>query len=220
MNLLIGLVAVLVIGGALFAILKTRRSGSQRTASLSRHIDAFTVQEPWRRYVLAAQKSRRRFDTVLSNAKDGATKDRLSDIGRQLDDIVARIWEVAQSGHLLSEAAKLTDVSSLERKLTAAEAALGTAPEDRQAAAESSLSSVRSSLEAARRVAKQRDDAENRLEALDNRLDELVVRATEVATVGVEAQSVDQLRVDLDSLVVDLEGLRQGLEETRRVATA
>jgi HPt (histidine-containing phosphotransfer) domain-containing protein len=221
--LLVGAVAVLAIGLLVtFAKGGSKRGGrlSSASSSVSRSIDPFTLQEPWRRYVQSAQSAQRKLAEVIAQRADGPTKDRLIDTSRQIDDVVARIGEAAQEGHELGKLSRLSELPALEQRSRQAELDLANAPIDRQPALESSLASLRASVEVGRRLADQRDQASDRLRELDARLDELVVRAIEVSSSSVAADDADTLRVDLESLVVDLEGLRQGLAETRATATA
>jgi hypothetical protein len=215
------IVAVVVIAGGIgFALLGRSKSTSAIRTKVGARIDPFTVQEPWRRYVQSALRSRSRLDAVVAQRADGPIRERLNDTIRQVDDIVARVWEAAQEGHHIASASRLADVPSLERRITATEAQINEAPEDRRAQFESSLSSLRGSVEVGRRLIAERDAAADRLHELDARLDELVVRAIEVSASNVETADIDSLRADLDALVVDVEGLRQGMAETKRVATA
>jgi hypothetical protein len=223
MTLVVGvlLVAVVIVAGGIgFALLSRGKSASTTRTKVGARIDPFTVQEPWRRYVQSALQSRSRLDSVVAQRTDGPVRDRLNDTIRQVDDIVARVWEAAQEGHHIASASRLADVPSLERRISATEAQINEVPEDRRAQFESSLSSLRGSVEAGRRLIAERDTAADRLRELDARLDELVVRAIEVSASNVETADVDSLRADLDALVVDVEGLRQGMAETKRVATA
>jgi HPt (histidine-containing phosphotransfer) domain-containing protein len=225
--LIIAAVAVLGVGLAV-ALIKGGGRASGRAGGrvgpgaslITRSIDPFTVQEPWRQYVQSAQSAQRKLAEVIAQRAEGPTKDRLMDTSRQIDDVVARIGEAAEEGHALNKLSRLSELPSLEQRSRQAELDLAAAPVDRQAALESSLASLRSSVEVGRRLVDQRDQASDRLRELDARLDELVVRAIEVSSSSVAADAADTLRVDLESLVVDLEGLRQGLAETRATATA
>ncbi len=214
----LGLAIVVVIGGIVYAMRPRPKVGI--TSQVSAQIDPFTLQEPWRRFVQAAQSSRRRIDDVVSKRADGPTRDRLSDTVRQVDDIVARIWEAAQDGHALSGASRLANLPALERRLTQTESELADAVEDRRAPIEASLTSLRGSVDAAKRLSAERDVAIDRLREMNERLDELVVRGIEISATNISPTDADSLRAELDAMVVDLEGLRQGLAETKRLATA
>jgi hypothetical protein len=215
-------VAVLVVGGGLaYAVLGRRRAPT--SSKIGAGIDPFTLQDPWRRYVQSALQSRRRLDDVVAKRAEGPLRDRLVDTIRQVDDIVARVWEAAQDGHHIAGASRLADLPAIERRMAATESQLAEVPEDRRAPLESSLASLRGSVEVGRRLLTERDGASDRLRDLNARLDELVIRAVEVSASNVKADGDvdgDALRADLEALVVDVEGLRQGMAETKRVATA
>jgi hypothetical protein len=213
------MVCVAIATGLVGGIAQKAKGRPNRTPSRA-PIDAFTVQEPWRRYVQSAVSSRNKLEAAIDTRADGPTKDRLHDALRQVNDIVARIWEVAQEGHTLGKATRLTELPALERRMQAAEADLASTPPDRQAAGEASLASLRSSVEAARRIGAERDRTADQLRELDAQLDEVVVRSIELSTSNVDPSAADELRASMDAMVVELEGLRQGLQETKRVATA
>jgi hypothetical protein len=214
------IVALVVVGGAIaYALLARRPKSLTRGSSAGARIDPFTVQEPWRRYVQSALQSRRRLDSVIAQRADGPLRDRLNDTIRQIDDIVARVWEAAQEGHHIGSASRLVDLPNVERRMQAAESQLSDAPEDRRAPIESSLASLRGSVEVGKRLLAERDTASDRLRDLNARLDELVVRAIEVSATSTAGVDADSLRADLEALVIDVEGLRQGMVETKRLAT-
>ncbi len=61
-------------------------------------MDAFTLSEPWRRYVSSAQKSRGRFQQTIRAAQPGPLRDRLEEIGRNLEVGLADCWAIAREG--------------------------------------------------------------------------------------------------------------------------
>lgn len=209
-------VAVVLAGALAFVAFASKRGRGVRAGRPS--VDPFTLQDPWRRHVQNALAAQAKVERAVDQRADGPTRDRLLDMSHEINDVVARIWEVASEGHRLGSASRLTELSSLERRLTDAEQAVAEAPVDRSEAMQASLSSVRSSVGAARRLALARNDSDAQLRQLGSRLDELVVRTIELSSVTVSAADSDSLRADLDSMIVDLEGLRQGLQETQAIA--
>ena len=113
-----------------------------RDSNKGPRIDPFAVQEPWRRFVIEAQASRRRFDEAVRSMEKGPLRTRLEDIGSRLDDGLQETWRVARRGHNLMAARSHIDVGGIERELTEARArAQGSA--DPRAAATSTGSSPR-----------------------------------------------------------------------------
>ncbi len=214
--LVLAMVAVVLTAALAYVAMSSKRGRVGGTQQPS--IDPFTLQDPWRRHVQNALGARAKVGRAIDMRAEGPTRDRLMDLCREIDSVVARIWEVASEGHRLTSASRLTELSSLERKLTDAESASANSPADRAEEAQASLASVRTSVEVARRLAAARTDSDAQLRSLGSRLDELVIRTIEVTTVQVSPADSESLRVDLDAMIVDLEGLRQGLQDTRLLA--
>ncbi len=221
--ILLLVVATVALGGALAYVWFNRSAQGSTPTSRTASIDPFTLQDPWRRHVQNALGARAKVERAIDQRQDGPTRDRLRDLINEIDDVVARIWEVASEGHQLATAGRLTDLPSLERRLNAAEDATASAPVDTgepSLESMSALASARAAVESARRIATMRDSSDANLRSLSERLNELVVRAIEVSAVQITPADADSLRADLDSMIVDLEGLRLGLQETRQIAQA
>jgi hypothetical protein len=220
--------AVLVVGAIAFAATRRARSTRNRatTSLLSfqsvdlNRVDPFSIGDPWRRHAQGALAARRRLREVVASTATGPIKERLGDIAHDVDRAVATIWEIAQQGHLLSKADRKIGDTGSATKLAALEVQLPNASDAEADRLRRLVDSLRTTTETSSRLQQRRTQAAEQLREMDARLDELVAGATEIATLGVESDSVDTLRVEMDSLTVDLEGLRQGLEETRRTATA
>lgn len=220
---LVLIVAVVALGGALAYVWFKRSADETKPTSRTSTFDPFTLQDPWRRHMQNAVAARAKVERAVDQRQAGPTRDRLRDLCNEIDDVVARVWEVASEGHQLATAARLTDLPSLEQLLKAAEAAAAASPVDQgesSLVSMSTLASAKAAVEAARRIAKMRDSSDSNLRSLSERLNELVVRAIEVSAVQISPADSDTLRSDLDAMIVDLEGLRQGLHETRQIAQA
>ncbi len=209
----VGLAAVLA-----YVAFSSKRGSTVGSRTQQSSIDPFTLQDPWRRHVQNAVGARAKVARAVDMRAEGPTRDRLMDLTREIDDVVARIWEVASEGHRLSSANRLIELPTLERRMSEAEIVSANAPVDRSEEAQASLASVRTSVEVARRLAVARTESDTQLRVLGSRLDELVVRTIEITTVQVSPADADALRADLDSMIIDLEGLRQGLHETRQLS--
>lgn len=215
----VGLIVAAVAVGAL--VLRRRRAPSSIGSSLGAtgRIDAFAVSEPWRRHVQAAVSAQRRMQEVVRSTSAGPIRDRLADITKDVDTVVAQVWTIAQQGHQLAKADRRIDTGKTQQQLIELQHQLSAADDDTRAMLERSISSLESTQQTSQRLASQRDSAAAELRSMDTRLEELVARAAEISVVGVGADSIETLRIDMDALTTDLEALRLGMEETRRTAT-
>ena len=173
-------------------------------------IDPFTLGEPWRQMVNKAQWTARRFEEAVAKAKSGPLKERLTEVGRRVDDAVNEAWAIAKRGHALDEAVDVLNIPDIRRELAAAEAK-GGGP-DQQAI----VTSLRNQLDSAERLRGVAEDAKTRLQRLNTELDESVARAVELSLAGAEAGAIQPLGSDVENVVGELEALRLALEETDR----
>ncbi|MGH9154685.1 MAG: hypothetical protein ACRD1K_02250, partial [Acidimicrobiales bacterium] len=171
-------------------------------------IDPFTLQEPWRQLVNKAQWTARRFEDAVAKAKDGPLKERLTEVGRRVDDAVTEAWAIAKRGHALDEAVDVLDLPSVRQQLAAAQAK-GGGPDQ-----QGIVTSLRNQLDSGERLAGVAEDAKTRLQRLNTELDESVARAVELSLAGAEARAIQPLGSEVENVVGELEALRLALEET------
>ena len=62
-------------------------------------IDPFTLGEPWRQFVQAAQRSRRQLTATVARVAAGPLRDRLQAIAGKLDGALAESWDIARRGN-------------------------------------------------------------------------------------------------------------------------
>lgn len=179
-------------------------------------IDPSRVGEPWRRFVIDAQRARQKFDGVVSRARSGPIQERLSTVGSRLDDAVSECWRIAQQGDALDDA-----IRSLDEQETYDELLEVRAEQERvrgNAGAEASLARTSAALEsqlaAGQRLRAVADDARNRLRLLNAQLDESVARSLEISLQSGDMSQLGPLTEDVEGVVGELESLRQALEET------
>jgi hypothetical protein len=180
-------------------------------------MDPFTLDEPWRKSVIDAQVSQKRFDTAVRRADSGPLRERLAEIGERIDAGVREGWRIAQRGHLMSKGLKSLDVESTKRELIDVERDLRDGSDPRLEAARESL---RAQLHSAQRMIDAVSDARSQLRLLDARLDEAVTRAIELSLRSAGDADVSGLGSDVESLVQDMEALRAALEDVDRPGTA
>jgi len=170
-------------------------------------VDPFTVGEPWRQMVQAAQRSRRRFLETVASTPPGPLHDRLRDIGARLDGGLAEGWAVAKRGHEIDASIRHLDPTALRSRLTTLQAQAAAAPSEHLTAA---IASVEQQLASVNRLKALSATTADRMRLTNSRLDELAVRATEV-TVG--AADTEAISSDVDELVLELEALHQAVQE-------
>jgi|JI7StandDraft_1071085.scaffolds.fasta_scaffold42433_2 hypothetical protein len=198
-------VGLVVLAGAVAAFLVRARLRHRAPRPMS--IDPFTLSEPWRRHVAAAQTTQRRYLQIAGSAADGPLRDRLREIGAQVQHAVEECFAIARRGDALDDALARFDTGSLNRQLASA-------------ADEATRTSVQAQLQSAGRIRATRDDTDSRLRLLTTRMGELVAQAAEVS---VGTDSTDQLGTGVDDVVTQLEALRLALNDinsTGRPATS
>ena len=198
------LAAGIAVGAAVYAgsvLLAMPRAATAPT------IDPFTVGEPWRQMVQAAQRSRRRFVETVGATREGPLHDRLRDIATRLDAGLAEGWAVARRGHEIDASIRHLDPTALRSKLVTLQQRAGDAPSADLAAA---ISSVEQQLASVERLKQLSASTADRMRLTTARLDELCARAAEVS---VGTSDTDQFAHDVDDLVLELEGLHQAVQE-------
>lgn len=180
--------------------------------------DPFALSEPWRFYVREALQASARYQRAISGARSGPLRDRLTEIGRRVEEGVQECWRIAKRGDLLEDGLRTLDVAGTQRELQAAEAERartgGSPTLDR------ALESLRAQLSSAERMQRVAQEARDQLRLLDARLDEAVTRAVELSLLTGEDVDLTGLGSDVDALVMDMEALRSALEETSGTASS
>lgn len=192
----VALLAIVVVG----LVARSRRAvRSPRPAA----IDSFTLSEPWRRHVAAAQSAQRRYRELTRGVAEGPLRDRLADIERQVQQAVQECFDIARQGDGLDDALARLDTGSLTAQLERA-----TDP--------TATTSLKSQLQSAGRIRTTRDDTDARLRLLTTRMGELVAQAAEISLgTGTADQfgTTDQLGSGVDDVVTQLEALRLALDD-------
>lgn len=198
-SVLVGLAVVAVLG---LAVVVLRRRPERSPA-----IDPFTLSEPWRRHVAAAQSSQRRYVATARSTPDGPLRDRLAEIEGRVQHAVEECFAIARRGDELDETLSRFQVTSLQQQLQAT-------------TDEATSASLRSQLESAGRIRATRDAADSQLRLLTTRMGELVAQAAEVS---VGTDSTDLIGTGVGDVVIQLEALRLALDDvnsTGRPATS
>ncbi|MEM9516626.1 MAG: hypothetical protein AAGA42_17390, partial [Actinomycetota bacterium] len=130
------------VSGGLVAANMRRPAGRPR-------IDPFTVGEPWRQHVQAAQRSANQLHRTVRDMSDGPLRERMSSIATRLDDGLDETWRIARRGNELDAAVKRLNPTAL-RARQAELAARDQAEPNADVA--SALASVESQLAATERL--------------------------------------------------------------------
>lgn len=183
-------------------------------------IDPFQVGDPWRRFVMDAQKAERRFGETVRRARSGPVRDRLATIDERMKDAVRECWQIARQGDQLDGALRTLDVRSIRLELEEIHEERRRQRHDEKADASlyRAQQAVESQLASADRLAAVARDAQNRLRVLNAQLDEAVARSVEISVSASDASQLSPLTDEVDNVVGELEALRQGLEEVSAVA--
>lgn len=184
---------VVLAAGAMVAFGRTRRRRTPRAIN----IDPFTLSEPWRRHVAAAQTTQRRYREIASKPPDGPLRDRLREIGAQVDHAVGECYGIARRGDDLDDALARFDIGALNRQLE-------------HSIDEPALVSVQSQLTSAARIRTTRNDTDARLRLLTTQMGELVALAAEVS---VGTDTTEHLGAGVGDVVTKLEALRLALND-------
>lgn len=166
-------------------------------------IDAFTVHEPWRRFVQEAQRSVRTLNDTIAQTDDGPIKQRLQSIAQRVDSGLDDTWRIAQRGDEIDRTVRRLDPTRLRSKLSSLRAA---------GDSDDAVASVESQLATIERLKQQSGLTAGRLREACTRLDELAAQAAEVS-IGVG--DTDDYEHEIDTVVDELVGLRLAVEETR-----
>ena len=191
-------------GRVLVAVPKGNRPGD------STAIDAYTLNDPWRAYVLAAQSNRNRFERTINALRPGPLRERLSTVSARFEDAVQECWRVAVRGNDIEAALRTLDTRSAQMELSALQRQPPTP------ATQATVSSLQAQLGSANRMVTVATGARDHLRLLDARMDEMIARAAELSVTA--DGDIGTLDADVAGLVDELEALRQAMEETGRAS--
>lgn len=189
--------------GAVVGILRARHralnpAGTGRSMRTSNNrVDPFSIGEPWRQHVAAAQSAQRRFGVIVATLDDGPLRVRMAEIGHQVERGVDECWQIAKRGDQLDDTIRQLDGASLQSRFD-------------RATDQAQKDSLRSQLDSVDRVRAARNETDARLRSLHTRLGELVSQAAEVSS-GVDHTA--ELGSAVDDVVTQLQALGQAVDE-------
>jgi hypothetical protein len=206
----ITVIVLIVLGLALAASLvlavRSERVGTTRRAH-DPAIDPFAVGEPWRRLVQGAIRAQTRYRQTIDSAPQGPMRERLVEIGRQVDEAVSECWRIALRGHQLRGTLDAMNIARTREQLAAIPAdATDAAVRDRAA-------SLRARIDTYDRIAATNGETEQELRLLVARLDETSARGAELSLAATETPRLDALGSEVSGVVDELESLRLAFDE-------
>lgn len=204
LGLPIGLAVALGAGIYVGTVLAAMPKAPERPA-----IDPFVLSEPWRKLMQDAQGSGRKLRRTVDGMDEGALKDSLQSIARQLDHGLDEAWKIAKRGDEIDDIVRNLEPTRLRSRLATLQTQATAAPGPETTAA---IASVENQLATADRLGERSAETATTLRHTQIQLDELVARASEVRAGAADTASYAH---DVDDLVVRLEALHQAVEETR-----
>ncbi len=176
--------------------------------------DVRGLVDPWRSLMNGIIDARHRYDKAIASVRPGPLRDRLVDVGTQLDDAVDDAARIARAGNALSEGRKQIDVPRIRLDLDFAKSS----PQSERTT--QTIQAIEAQLESADRLDRTIYDTYEQLQLLDARLDETVTRTVEIAVTQVDAQAMGGIGSEVESIVSEMEALRQAVEETDGTGTS
>jgi hypothetical protein len=187
------IIAIVVAAVAAAAFVVRRRRPVRRSIP----IDSFTLSEPWRRYVSAAQAAQRRYTDIVAATAAGPLRSNMESITHQVQRGVEECWLIAKRGDELDVALNRLDRPSLQARLESS-------------ADDATRASLQAQLDSAERIRATRNDTDQQLRLLNTRLGELLAQAAEVS---VGSDTTSDLGSAVDDVVTQLESLRLAVED-------
>lgn len=210
----IGAVLGAVLGGMLAWAARVRVAMPKAKKGSTTRIDAFALNEPWKRLVRDAQQADQNFERALHGTPKGPLLDRLGEIRRHIDEGVVEVWEIAKAGNAVG-------IGRSQLNRPAVDAELAETRRMRAAHDSPSLVATEEALLVQLATADRMDatlrESESRLRLLNARLDEAVTRAIELSVSQADSTAAGALRADVAGIVDEMEALRQAMVEVRAV---
>ena len=153
------------------------------------------------------------FAEAIRSTKPGPLRDRLTEIGANLQHGVDVCHTIAQRGAAISRARHHIEVAQIEQELESI-------PRDGRDANVQTIEALQAQLDAATRMDDVIRDTRDRLRLLNARMDESVARAMELSVKAEDVTELDGLDDNVGSLVTQLDAMRQALDDPVLNATA
>jgi hypothetical protein len=161
---------------------------------------------PWREFVEDARGANASFGDAIRSTKAGPLRDRLTEIGANLQHGVEVCHTIAFRGAAISRARRHIDVTKISRELA-------TIPRDGRDSNVQTIAALQAQLDTAARMDEIIRDTHDRLRLQNARMDESVARAIELSVKAEDVTELEGLGDNVGSLVTQLDAMRQALDD-------
>lgn len=208
------LMAVICWAVATGVVLPLRRRRPTRPPPEPARPNPYAVPQPWRDLVSEVLRSQQKFEQVVGGVRPGPLQDRMSSLGRRLEDGVQDCWTVAQRGAALNAAVSRLDPPEIHRQQVLIEAQLAspaTRPDD--GPLRDALAAVQAQMATVERLQSVAEDTRRQLQRLAARLGEAVAEAIELSVAEPDPTDLRSLPSGIDDVVGELETLARAVDE-------
>jgi len=167
---------------------------------------AADLPEPWRAFVDDAHEANSSFADAIRSTRPGPLRDRLTEIGANLQHGVEVCQTIAQRGAAISRARKRIDVPKISRELESI-------ARDGRDSTMQTIEALQAQVDTATRMDEVIRDTRDRLRLQNARMDESVARAIELSVKAEDVTELDGLGDNVGSLVTQLDAMRQALDD-------
>lgn len=173
-----------------------------------RPVDTKNLIEPWKSLLAEIIDSGNRFQKATAGMQDGPLKQRLADLGSNLETAINDAARVAHAGNQLSNARSQINTARVQQDLDYARSEPASPRRDQ------TITAIESQLASAARIDSTTRDTYEQLRLLDARIDEMVARSVELSVSQTAGEDLSGLGEEAEAIVSDMESLRVALEET------
>ena len=164
------------------------------------------LPEPWRGFVEDARDANTSFGDAIRATRSGPLRDRLTEIGANLQHGVEVCHTIALRGAAISRARRRIDVTKIARELAGI-------PRDGRDSNVQTIAALQAQLDTAARMDEIIRDTRDRLRLQNARMDESVARAIELSVKAEDVNELEGLGDNVGSLVTQLDAMRQALDD-------
>ena len=170
------------------------------------------LPDPWRGFVENAREANASFGEAVRTTRPGPLRERLNEIGTNLQHGVDVCHTIAVRGAAISKARRRIDVMQIQREIDSI-------PHDGRESTTQTLAALQAQLDTATRMDEVIRDTRDRLRLQNARMDESVARAIELSVKAEDVTELDGLGDNVGNLVTQLDAMRQALDDPALRAT-
>ena len=170
------------------------------------------LPDPWRGFVDNAREANTSFGEAVRSTRPGPLRERLTEIGSNLQHGVDVCHTIAVRGASISKARRRIDVTQIQQEIDSI-------PQDGRESTTQTLAALQAQLDTATRMDEVIRDTRDRLRLQNARMDESVARAIELSVKAEDVAELDGLGDNVGSLVTQLDAMRQALDDPALRAT-